>query len=103
MDALPHRQTRAHKDLDLPVTLGNLPKLSLVLDEHGFTLQYRWLDRKPDRWPTASVVADAHDRKVEAPASQQRTQAHHWLIVACLPSLRSRNALQLPNAHCTEH
>ena len=69
-DALLHRETRPHKDLDILVVLGDLPMLWKVLDEHGFTLQYvweenRWLDGEPDRLPTAFVAADAQGRELD--------------------------------------
>ncbi|MGO8950942.1 MAG: nucleotidyltransferase domain-containing protein [Ktedonobacterales bacterium] len=70
VDALLHRETRPHKDLDILVALGDLPLLWKVLDEHGFTLQYvweenRWLDGEPDRRPTAFVAADAQGRELD--------------------------------------
>lgn len=70
VDALLHRETRPHKDLDILVVLGNLPLLWKVLDEHSFTLQYvweenRWVDGEPDRWPTAFVAADAQGRELD--------------------------------------
>jgi lincosamide nucleotidyltransferase A/C/D/E len=70
VDALLHRETRPHKDLDLLVVLGDLPKLWKLLDEHRFTLQYtweenRWVDGEADRWPTAFVVADTQGRELD--------------------------------------
>ena len=70
VDALLHRQTRPHKDLDLLVALGDLPLLWKVFEEHGFTLQYvwqenRWVDGQPDRWPTAFVAADEEGRALD--------------------------------------
>jgi lincosamide nucleotidyltransferase A/C/D/E len=70
VDALLHRETRPHKDLDILVALGDLPMLWKLLDEHSFTLQYvweenRWVDREPDRWPTAFVAADAQGRELD--------------------------------------
>lgn len=37
VDALLHRETRPHKDLDVLVLLGDLPKLWNLLDAQGFT------------------------------------------------------------------
>jgi len=70
VDALLHRETRPHKDLDILMVLGDLPLLWKLLDEHRFTLQYvwednRWVDGEPDRWPTAFVVADAQGREID--------------------------------------
>lgn len=70
VDALLHRETRPHKDLDLLVALGDLPLLWKVFDEHGFTLHYvwkenRWVDGEPDRWPTAFVAADEEGRALD--------------------------------------
>jgi lincosamide nucleotidyltransferase A/C/D/E len=70
VDALLRRETRPHKDLDMLVVLGDLPILWKVLGEHSFTLQYvweenRWVDREPDRWPTAFVAADAQGRELD--------------------------------------
>jgi lincosamide nucleotidyltransferase A/C/D/E len=70
VDALLHRETRPHKDLDLLVTLDTLPPLWKLFDERGFTVQYvwqenRWIDRELKRWPTAFVVADAQGRELD--------------------------------------
>lgn len=73
VDALLNRETRPHKDLDLLVALGDLPRLWQVFDEHGFTLQYVWEenswvnrdDGEGERWPTAFVVADAQGRELD--------------------------------------
>ncbi len=70
VDALLHRETREHKDLDLLVTLGDLPALWNLLGERGFTLQYtweenRWLGEEPRRQPTAFAVADAQGRELD--------------------------------------
>ncbi len=70
VDALLHRETRPHKDLDLLVALDDLPILWKALDERGFTLQYvweenRWVEGEPDRWPTAFVMADAQGRELD--------------------------------------
>lgn len=70
VDALLHRQTRPHKDLDLLVALADLPLLWTLFDERGFALRYvweenRWVDGDPDRWPTAFVVADARGRELD--------------------------------------
>ena len=71
VDALLHRETRPHKDLDILVALGDLPALWEALTERGFALKYvweenRWLGDKPDRWPTAFVLADAQGRELDA-------------------------------------
>src|SRR5262249_33664713 len=71
VDALLHRETRPHKDLDLLITLSNLPRLWKLLQEHGFTLQYvweenLWLEMEPERLPTAFVVADEQQREIDA-------------------------------------
>jgi lincosamide nucleotidyltransferase A/C/D/E len=70
VDALLHRETRAHKDLDLLVALGDLPTLWKLLDEHGFTLQYvweenRWVESDAGRWPTAFVAEDGQGRELD--------------------------------------
>jgi lincosamide nucleotidyltransferase A/C/D/E len=70
VDALLHRETRPHKDLDLLVTLDTLLLLWKMFDERGFTLQYvweenGWIDRESERWPTAFVVADAQGRELD--------------------------------------
>ena len=70
VDALLHRETRPHKDLDILVALGDLPMLWKMLEEHGFTLQYvweenRWVDGGSNRWPTAFVAADAQGRELD--------------------------------------
>jgi lincosamide nucleotidyltransferase A/C/D/E len=70
VDALTHRETRPHKDLDLLVALGDLPTLWKLLGDQGFSLQYtweenRWVDRDADRWPTAFVMADTQGRELD--------------------------------------
>jgi lincosamide nucleotidyltransferase A/C/D/E len=70
VDALLHRETRPHKDLDLLVALGDLPTFWQVAGEHGFTLQYeweenRWIDHEGARWATAFVVADGQRRELD--------------------------------------
>jgi lincosamide nucleotidyltransferase A/C/D/E len=70
VDALLHRETRPHKDLDILVLLGDLPKLRQMLDEHGFTLKLVWqesrrLDEEADCWPTAFVAADTQGREID--------------------------------------
>jgi lincosamide nucleotidyltransferase A/C/D/E len=70
VDALLHRETRPHKDLDVLVLLGDLHKLRHWLDEHGFTMNLVWqesrrLDEEADRWPTAFVVADSQGRELD--------------------------------------
>jgi lincosamide nucleotidyltransferase A/C/D/E len=70
VDALLHRETRPHKDLDLLVALDDLPPLWKLLDEHGFTLQYvweenRWVDTDAHRWPTAFVTPDTQGRELD--------------------------------------
>ena len=70
VDALLHRETRLHKDLDLLVALVDLPTFWKLLDEHGFTLQYvweenRWVGEEADRWPTAFVTADSQGRELD--------------------------------------
>jgi lincosamide nucleotidyltransferase A/C/D/E len=70
VDALLHRETRPHKDLDLLVALGDLPTLWKLLDDHGFTLRYvwqenHWVDEESHRWPTAFVVADGQGRELD--------------------------------------
>jgi hypothetical protein len=70
VDALLHRQTRPHKDLDVLVLLGDLPELWNLLNAHDFTLQYvwkenRWVDGERDRWPTAFVAAATHGRELD--------------------------------------
>jgi lincosamide nucleotidyltransferase A/C/D/E len=71
VDALLRRQTRPHKDLDILVLLGDLPKLRQLLTEHGFTLKRVWQESRPlgeeaDRWPSAFVVADTRGREIDA-------------------------------------
>ena len=63
VDALLGRETRPHKDLDLLLALGDLPRLWRLLGEHGFTQKWlweenRWVEIDGDRWPTAFVLAD---------------------------------------------
>jgi lincosamide nucleotidyltransferase A/C/D/E len=70
VDALLHRQTRPHKDLDLLVALGDLPVLWKVLDEYSFAFQYVWeenvwVDAALERWATAFVAADAQGRELD--------------------------------------
>lgn len=70
VDALLGRETRAHKDLDLLVLLGDLPKLWQLFHEHGFAQQWvwqenRWVDTEGERWPTAFVVADGRGRELD--------------------------------------
>jgi len=70
VDALLQRETRLHKDLDLLVALGDLPRLWKLLDEHGFILHYtweenRWVEGETDRWPTAFVTADSQGRELD--------------------------------------
>lgn len=70
VDALLHRETRPHKDLDVLVLLSDLPKLCDVLDAHGFTLKHvweenRWVGSEPHRWPTAFVTADTRGRELD--------------------------------------
>jgi lincosamide nucleotidyltransferase A/C/D/E len=70
VDALLHRETRPHKDLDILVLLGDLAKLRQLLDEHGFTLKLVWqeshrLDEETDHWPTAFVTADPQGREID--------------------------------------
>src|SRR5690349_17090297 len=70
VDALLRRETRAHKDLDLLVALGDLPTFWQVVGEQGFLLQYeweenRWVERNGTRWATAFVVADPQGRELD--------------------------------------
>lgn len=73
VDALLHRETRPHKDLDLLVALGDLLRLWQVLDAHDFTLHHVWEencwvtgdDGEGTRWPTAFVAADAQGRELD--------------------------------------
>jgi lincosamide nucleotidyltransferase A/C/D/E len=70
VDALLHHETRPHKDLDILVTLSDLPTLWELLDAHNFSLQYvweenRWVGGEPNRWPTAFVAADAQGRELD--------------------------------------
>lgn len=70
VDALLHRETRPHKDLDILVLLGDLPKLRKLLDEHGFAQtvvweESRWVEGEADRWPTAFVAADTQGRELD--------------------------------------
>lgn len=70
VDALLHRETRPHKDLDVLVLLGDLPGLRRLLDEHGFTQKVvweesRWVGTAGDQWPTAFVAADARGRELD--------------------------------------
>jgi lincosamide nucleotidyltransferase A/C/D/E len=70
VDALLHRESRPHKDLDILVVLGDLPKLQNLLDERHFSLQRvweesRWVDGESERWPTAFVAADAMTRELD--------------------------------------
>ena len=70
VDALLHRETRPHKDLDALVVLDDLPTLWSLFAEHGFALSYvweenRWIDLAPERLPTAFVVADAQGRELD--------------------------------------
>jgi lincosamide nucleotidyltransferase A/C/D/E len=70
VDALLGRESRPHKDLDLLVALGDLPKLGRLFHEHGFTQQWvwrenRWVDGEGVRWPTAFVVADRQGRELD--------------------------------------
>lgn len=70
VDALLHRQTRPHKDLDILVLLGDVPGLRQMLGEHGFTLKRVWqesrrLSEEADPWPSAFVAADAQGRELD--------------------------------------
>lgn len=70
VDALLHRETRPHKDLDVLVLLGDLPTLWSALNTHGFTLRYvweenQWVEGEPEKWPTAFVVADSQGRELD--------------------------------------
>jgi lincosamide nucleotidyltransferase A/C/D/E len=70
VDALLRRPTRPHKDLDILVLLGDLPRLRQLLDEQGFTLKLvwqesRWLDEEGDRRPTAFVAVDPQGRELD--------------------------------------
>ena len=70
VDALLHRQTRQHKDLDILVLLGDLPRLRQWLDAHGFSLKLVWQESRrlgegANSWPTAFVVADAQGREID--------------------------------------
>lgn len=90
VDALLHRETRPHKDLDLLVTVDTLPLLWQGFAEHGFTVQYvweenRWLDEESERQPTAFVVADDQGREmdihvidVEPDGSLVQLYTHQW-------------------------
>jgi lincosamide nucleotidyltransferase A/C/D/E len=71
VDALLQRQTRPHKDLDILVLLGDLPKLRRLFAEHGFTLKRIWqesrsLGEEADSWPSAFVAADTQGREIDA-------------------------------------
>src|SRR5262249_32297855 len=71
VDALLHRQTRPHKDLDVLVLLDDLPTLWTCLAAHGFPMRYvweenRWIDGESGRWPTAFVAADTQGRELDA-------------------------------------
>lgn len=70
VDALLGRETRPHKDLDLLLALGDLPRLWRLLGEHGFTQKWlweenRWVEIDGDRWPTAFVLADDQGRELD--------------------------------------
>jgi lincosamide nucleotidyltransferase A/C/D/E len=70
VDALLHRETRPHKDLDILVLLSDLPKLRQMLDQHGFSLKLIWqesrrLGEEAGGWPTAFVAADPQGRELD--------------------------------------
>ena len=71
VDALLHRQTRAHKDLDVLIARADLVKVDRLFADRGFvrTLVWpeenRWIEVDGDRWPTAFVVADEQGRELD--------------------------------------
>ena len=70
VDALLHRQTRPHKDLDVLVRLPDLRALRRLLDEHGFTRtlvweESRWVEEADGPWPTAFVATDPAGRALD--------------------------------------
>jgi lincosamide nucleotidyltransferase A/C/D/E len=70
VDALLHRQTRPHKDLDVLVRLADLGPLRRLLDEHGFTRtlvweESRWVEEPDGPWPTAFVATDPAGRALD--------------------------------------
>ena len=70
VDALLHRQTRPHKDLDVLVRLADLPALRRLLDGHGFTRtlvweENRWVEEPDGPWPTAFVATDPGGRGLD--------------------------------------
>ena len=82
VDALLHRETRPHKDLDILVVRGDLPLLWKLLNAHGFTLHYvwqenRWLEGEPDRWPTAFVDGGRTGPRAGRPCHRHRTRRRH--------------------------
>ena len=70
VDALLHRQTRPHKDLDVLVRLADLRALRRLLDGHGFTRtlvweENRWVEEADGPWPTAFVATDPAGRALD--------------------------------------
>lgn len=63
VDALLGRVTRAHKDLDLLVSISDLPRYAQIVRRHGFERLYEWSESQPidvDAVQFDSAFVDAH-------------------------------------------
>ena len=70
IDALLGEQTRAHHDLDLLVSVSDLPPLEAWLREEGFCRAYEWQENAHARlhgesWDTAFVEQHADGRELD--------------------------------------
>jgi lincosamide nucleotidyltransferase A/C/D/E len=70
IDALLGQESRPHKDLDILVTLDDLPLLWRELDDHGFSEAHIWEESRAvtcgaGHSPSAFVAADAEGLMVD--------------------------------------
>src|SRR5262245_15745990 len=70
IDALLGQQTREHKDLDLLITIDDVPRLVRRLQSDGFVLKYtweenRWVVQDGERVPTAFVLGHDDGRELD--------------------------------------
>jgi lincosamide nucleotidyltransferase A/C/D/E len=107
VDALLHRQTRLHKDLDVLVRLSDLPALRRVLDEDAFTRtlvweENRWVEQPDGPWPTAFVESDPSGRALDVHLVDVRedrvVQLYDapWPLPACLDGTGTIDGTPVP-------
>jgi lincosamide nucleotidyltransferase A/C/D/E len=74
IDALLHKQTRPHKDLDLIMLVDDVVRMRDLLGRDGYSLKELWsenswvVDGQGTETPTAFVLQDSEGREVDAHA-----------------------------------